>query len=72
MKHKLELQQLTDLVDYSVKQFGEDQNTWPWYYTTEGVDVYTLQRTDLVTVTWTDDNAGLMFTLKHGADWHIQ
>ena len=72
MNHKLELAQLTDLVEYSTRTFGEDQTEWPWYYTTEGLDVYSMREQDLITVTWTDHNAGMMFILKHGADWHIQ
>ena len=72
MKHKLELQQLTDLVDYSTKTFGDNQTEWPWYYTTEGLDVYTMREQDLITVTWTDRNAGVMFLLKHADNWNIQ
>ena len=71
VQFKMELDQLTDLVEYSRAQFGENQTEWPWYYTTEGVDPYTLQRDDLISVTWTDRNAGMLFVLKHGADWHI-
>lgn len=72
MQHRLELAQLTDLVDYSSRTFGYDQHSWPWYYTTEGLDVYSMREQDLVTVTWTDRDSGLIFLLKHAADWRIQ
>ena len=71
VKHQIELAQLTDLVEYSEKQFGRNWDTWPWYYTTEGLDPYSMQQTDLITVYWRDRNAALLFMLKLGAEWQI-
>ena len=70
--HTLELEQLTDLTEYSHRTFGDDVTAWPWYYTTEGLDPYTMQRSDLITVYWKDKDSGLLFILKHGVEWHIQ
>jgi len=69
--HTLELDRLTDLCDYSQAQFGEDAKLWPWYYTTEGLEIYEMRTDDVITVYWKDEQAAMLFMLKRGAEWKV-
>ena len=69
--HKLSLERLTDLCDYSQAQFGEDARLWPWYYTTDGIDIYEMASWEQITVFWQDEQAATLFLLKRGAEWKV-